>query len=128
MRGMARRALVVEDDPDIVELVSHYLARDGWEAVATANGRDALERVRRERFELVLLDLQLPGLDGLALCAEIRGDKRTRSLPIVMLTARGDESDRVVGLEVGADDYVVKPFSPRELASRVSAVLQRSGV
>jgi DNA-binding response OmpR family regulator len=126
MRGMARRALVVEDDPDIVELVSHYLARDGWEAVATANGRDALERVRRERFELVLLDLQLPGLDGLALCAEIRGDKRTRSLPIVMLTARGDESDRVVGLEVGADDYVVKPFSPKELLARIRAVLRRS--
>jgi DNA-binding response OmpR family regulator len=126
MARMTRRALVVEDDPDIVELVSHYLARDGWDVLATANGRDALERVRRERFELVLLDLQLPGLDGLALCSEIRGDKRTRALPIVMLTARGDESDRVVGLEVGADDYVVKPFSPKELLARIRAVLRRS--
>jgi len=117
---------VVEDDPDIVELVTHYLAREGWDVESTANGRDALERLRRSGYDLLLLDLQLPGMDGLALCAEVRGDGRTRGLPVVILTARGDEADRVVGLELGADDYVVKPFSPKELLARIRAVLRRS--
>ena len=121
-----RRALVVEDDPDIVELVSHYLARDGWEVESTPDGKDALARIRQDRYQLLLLDLQLPGMDGLAVCAEVRGDKRTRGLPIVILTARGDEADRIVGLEVGADDYVVKPFSPKELLARVRDVLRRT--
>jgi DNA-binding response OmpR family regulator len=108
-----KRALVVEDDPDIVELIDHYLRAEGFEVEKAADGRRALERLRAESFGLLILDLQLPGLDGLTVCAELRRDKRTSALPIVMLTARGDEADRVVGLEVGADDYVVKPFSPR---------------
>jgi len=120
-----RRALVVEDDPDIVELLSHYLARDGWTVESADDGRDALERIRRERYDLLILDLQLPGKDGLALCAEVRSDKRTRDVPVVMLTARGDEADRIVGLEMGADDYVVKPFSPKELLARVRALFRR---
>ena len=120
-----RRALIVEDDPDIVELVSHYLAKDGWEVESVADGREALPLMRRRRHALVILDLQLPGVDGLALCAEVRRDEAGQRAAVVMLTARGDESDRIVGLEMGADDYVVKPFSPKELVARVRAVFRR---
>jgi DNA-binding response OmpR family regulator len=126
MLGAVKRALVVEDDPDIVELIDHYLAAEGFEVQSVADGRRALERLRAESFGLLILDLQLPGLDGLSVCAELRRDERTSGLPIVMLTARGDEADRVVGLEVGADDYVVKPFSPKELVARVRALLRRA--
>jgi DNA-binding response OmpR family regulator len=121
----ARRALVVEDDPDIVELVTHYLGADGWGVEAVADGREALERIRAGSYQLLVLDLQLPGMDGLALCTEVRRDKRTRDIPVVMLTARGDETDRIVGLELGADDYIVKPFSPKELMARVRALFRR---
>ena len=120
-----KRALVVEDDPDIVELIDHYLKAEGFEVEALGDGRQALERLRGGGHDVVILDLQLPGLDGLSLCAELRRDKRTRSLPVIMLTARGDEADRVVGLEVGADDYVVKPFSPKELVARVRTLMRR---
>jgi DNA-binding response OmpR family regulator len=120
-----KRVLVVEDDPDIVELITHYLRAEGLEVAALGDGRAALERLRAGGHDLVILDLQLPGLDGLSLCAELRRDKRTRALPVIMLTARGDEADRVVGLEVGADDYVVKPFSPKELVARERALLRR---
>jgi DNA-binding response OmpR family regulator len=116
---------VVEDDPDIVELVVHYLANDGWSVDSLGNGRAALERIRSDGYQLLILDLQLPGLDGLAVCTEIRRDPRTRDLPVVMLTARGDEADRIVGLEMGADDYVVKPFSPKELVARIRALFRR---
>jgi two-component system alkaline phosphatase synthesis response regulator PhoP len=122
---MARRALVVEDDPDIVELVEHYLARDGWEVDSSGRGRDALRRARSGGYQLLVLDLQLPDLDGLSICAEVRRDPKTVHLPIVMLTARGDETDRIVGLEGGADDYIVKPFSPKELVARVRALFRR---
>ncbi len=120
-----RRALVVEDDPDIVELITHYLTADGLEVEAVSEGRRALDRLRSARFEAVVLDLQLPGIDGLRVCSEIRRDPRLRALPVIMLTARGDEADRIVGLEVGADDYVVKPFSPKELVARLRAVMRR---
>jgi len=90
-----KRALVVEDDPDIVELIDHYLKAEGFEVEALGDGRQALERLRGGGHDVVILDLQLPGLDGLSLCAELRRDKRTRSLPVIMLTARGDEADRV---------------------------------
>ncbi len=120
-----KRALVVEDDPDIVELVDHYLKAEGFQVEAVGDGRRALERLRAGGCDLVILDLQLPGMDGLALCAELRRDERTRALPVIILTARADEADRVVGLEVGADDYVVKPFSPKELVARVRALFRR---
>jgi two-component system alkaline phosphatase synthesis response regulator PhoP len=120
-----KRALVVEDDADIVELVDHYLRAEGFDVEAVGDGQRALERLRSGGHDLVILDLQLPGMDGLALCAELRRDERTRSLPIIMLTARADETDRIVGLEVGADDYVVKPFSPKELVARVRALFRR---
>jgi two-component system, OmpR family, alkaline phosphatase synthesis response regulator PhoP len=125
-----RRALVIEDDPDIVELLAHYLTADGWSVDTVADGRAGLERLRAGHYQVLVLDLQLPGLDGLSLCTEVRRDPRTRHLPIVMLTARGDEVDRIVGLELGADDYVVKPFSPKELMARIRALfrrLERSG-
>jgi two-component system alkaline phosphatase synthesis response regulator PhoP len=122
---MGRRTLVVEDDADIVELVTHYLEREGFAVESVGDGRTALERLRATAYDLLILDVQLPGLDGLALCAEARRDKRTRAVPIVMLTARGDEADRIVGLEMGADDYVVKPFSPKELVARVRALFRR---
>lgn len=120
-----RKALVVEDDADIVELVSLYLAKDGWEVESVSDGKRAVERVRRGGYQLVILDLQLPGLDGLSVCAELRRDRASRAVPVVMVTARGDESDRVVGLEIGADDYMVKPFSPKELLARVRALFRR---
>ena len=127
MLGAAmKRALVVEDDPDIVELIDHYLKAEGFDVESVPDGRSAIERARGGNFGLVILDLQLPGLDGLRVCQELRKDKRTGALPIVMLTARGDEADRVVGLEVGADDYIVKPFSPKELVARVRALLRRA--
>jgi len=122
---MARRALVVEDDPDIVELLVHYLSADGWTVDALSDGRHGLERARAGGYQLVILDLQLPGMDGLTLCTELRREAATRDLPVVMLTARGDEADRIVGLEMGADDYVVKPFSPKELVARVRALFRR---
>ena len=99
-----RRALVVEDDPDIVELLTHYLKGDGWSVAAAGDGRTALDRLRREAFELLVLDIQMPGVDGLAVCAAVRAEPRTQALPVVMLTARGDETDRILGLEM-ADDY-----------------------
>jgi DNA-binding response OmpR family regulator len=120
-----KKALVVEDDPDIVELLVHYLRAEGFLVDALGDGKRALDRIRIESYDLLVLDLQLPGLDGLSLCAEVRRDKRTRDVPVVMLTARGDEADRIVGLEMGADDYVVKPFSPKELVARVRALFRR---
>ncbi len=122
-----RKALVVEDDPDIVELLEHYLRAEGFTVDALGDGKKALDRIRLQRYDLLVLDLQLPGLDGLSLCAEVRRDQRTRDVPVVMLTARGDEADRIVGLEMGADDYVVKPFSPKELVARVRALFRRLG-
>ena len=120
-----KRVLVVEDDPDIVELIAHYLKAEGFSVDSAGDGRLGLEQLRAGGYQLVILDLQLPGMDGLAVCAELRRDQRTRGLPVIMLTARGDESDRIVGLELGADDYVVKPFSPKELVARVRAVMRR---
>jgi DNA-binding response OmpR family regulator len=126
MLGAAmKRVLVVEDDPDIVELIEHYLRAEGLAVDAMGDGRRALERALQGAFDLVILDLQLPGLDGLSLCRELRRDRRTHAVPVIMLTARGEEPDRVVGLEVGADDYVVKPFSPKELVARVRALWRR---
>ena len=120
-----KRALVVEDDPDIVELVEHYLAGDGWTVDSSGRGREALRKARSGQYQLLVLDLQLPDLDGLSICSELRRDPKTMHLPIVMLTARGDETDRIVGLEGGADDYIVKPFSPKELVARVRSLFRR---
>jgi len=117
------RILVVDDEDSIVQLISYNLRRAGYEVVSASDGEQALALARSENFDLMVLDLMLPGMDGFEVCKEIR---KTSSLPIVMLTARGEEIDRVVGFEIGADDYVVKPFSPRELVGRVKAILRRS--
>jgi DNA-binding response OmpR family regulator len=118
-----KKILVVEDETKIARLVRDYLEHAGFEAVVVGDGETALASARRSRPDLVVLDLGLPGRDGLDVARVLR---RTSSVPIVMLTARGDETDRVVGLELGADDYVVKPFSPKELVARVRAVLRRT--
>ncbi|HXG03536.1 MAG TPA: response regulator [Candidatus Binatia bacterium] len=123
---MAQEVLVVEDEPDIRALIVHHLARDGFRCRTASTGAQALAEVRNRRPDLVVLDLLLPEVDGLEVCRRLRADATTAALPIIMLTARADEVDRVVGLEVGADDYVVKPFSPRELVARVRAVLRRA--
>lgn len=119
------RILVIEDDRDIVELVRYNLEKDGYQVASCADGTLGLAQVRKSPPDLLILDLMLPKLSGLEICKEIRRDERLGRLPILILTARGEEADRVVGLELGADDYVTKPFSPRELVARVKALLRR---
>jgi len=122
MSGPVGRVLVADDDPRTRDVLRRYLSRAGHEVLEAADGPEALEQCRRERPDVVLLDLMMPGMDGLDVCAAVR---RESSVPIIMLTALGSESDRVVGLEQGADDYVVKPFSPREVTLRVQRLLER---
>lgn len=117
------RILVVDDDANVAEVVSRYLAREGFAVEVVGDGRLAVDRALAEPPDLVVLDLMLPGLDGLEVCRRLRA---LAPVPVIMLTARGEESDRVVGLELGADDYVAKPFSPKELVARVRAVLRRA--
>jgi two-component system alkaline phosphatase synthesis response regulator PhoP len=119
------RILVVEDDPDIAELIVHYLEKAGHSTERLSSGSDVMRRLRSAPVDLVVLDLMLPGMDGMAVCDALRRDTSTSHLPVIMLTARGEEADRVAGLERGADDYVTKPFSPRELVARVAARLRR---
>jgi phosphate regulon transcriptional regulator PhoB len=124
---MAATVLVVDDERDIVELVRYHLEKEGFRCLVAADGGAALRLAREARPDVLVLDRMLPGLDGLEVTRQLRRDAATARLPIIMLTARADEVDRVVGLEVGADDYVVKPFSPRELVARVRALLRRTG-
>jgi two-component system phosphate regulon response regulator PhoB len=119
------RILVVDDEEDILELVRFHLAREGYQLTLAASGEEALKKARLETFDLVVLDLMLPGLDGLEVAKALKADARTKNLPIVMLTAKGEDADVVSGLEIGADDYVTKPFSPRVLTARIKAVLRR---
>jgi two-component system, OmpR family, alkaline phosphatase synthesis response regulator PhoP len=117
--------LVVEDDSDIADLILHYLHNAGHTTRRLASGADVMARLRVEPADLVILDLMLPGMDGMAVCDVLRREPSTAHVPIIMLTARGDEADRVAGLERGADDYVTKPFSPKELVARVTARLRK---
>jgi DNA-binding response OmpR family regulator len=119
------RIFVVEDDRDIASLVSFYLTKSGWHPEVFESGTEALAAIRQTPPDLVILDLMLPGMDGLAICRALRSDATTARIPIIMVTARGDETDRIVGLELGADDYLPKPFSPSELVARVKALLRR---
>ena len=121
------RILLVEDEPDIAEVLQYNLAKEGFEVEVESRGDTAFDRIRGDLPDLLILDLMLPGIDGLELARLLQRDRRTRGVPIVMLTARGEEIDRIVGLELGADDYITKPFSPREVVLRVKAVLRRSG-
>jgi two-component system OmpR family response regulator len=118
-----RKLLVIDDDERLRALLAEYLGARGLEVKTAPDGASGLERLRAEAFDLVILDVMMPGMDGFDVCRELR---RTSKVPVIMLTARGDELDRIVGLELGADDYLPKPFNPRELLARVQAVLRRS--
>ncbi len=120
---MTHRVLLVDDDARLHELLSTYLSQNGFHVTGAADGRKGLAALEAGTFDVVLLDVMMPGLDGIEVCRRIRSTSR---LPIIMLTAKGDETDRVVGLELGADDYVSKPFSPRELLARLRALLRRA--
>lgn len=117
------RILIVDDDPEIRLLLVDYLARNGYEAIAAASAREMRQKLSRHAIDLIVLDLMLPDADGLAVCRDLRGDV---NLPVIMLTAKGEEADRIIGIEMGADDYLVKPFSPRELLARLKGVLRRT--
>ena len=121
---MNETILVVDDEPKIVRLARDYLEHSGYRVVTAGDGKAALDTLRQIRPDLVVLDLNLPGIDGLEVCRRIRSDS---DVPIIMLTARVEETDRLIGLEIGADDYITKPFSPRELVARTRAVLRRTG-
>jgi phosphate regulon transcriptional regulator PhoB len=124
---MNNKILIVDDEPDIVDLVSYNLKKDGFRVTTASDGEQALRKVRKDKFDLVVLDLMLPGIQGVELCRIIRNDPKTADTPIIMLTAKGEEVDRVIGLESGADDYMTKPFSSKELIARIKAVLRRTG-
>jgi phosphate regulon transcriptional regulator PhoB len=123
---MDNKILIVDDEPDIVELVSYNLKKDGFSVTTASDGEEALNKIRKNKFDLVVLDLMMPGIQGVELCRIIRNDPKTAGIPIIMLTAKGEEVDRVIGLESGADDYMTKPFSSRELVARIKAVLRRT--
>ncbi len=117
--------VVIEDDTSILELVKFHLEKVGYLTKTFANGEDGLQYLLKNQCDLLILDLMLPDTDGYEICKELRANERTKNLPIIMLTAKGEEVDRVLGLELGADDYVVKPFSPRELNARIKAIMRR---
>ena len=123
--GVRPKIVIIEDEKDIVELVRYNFRKEGFDIEGFARGSDGLDYLRRNSANLVILDILLPDLDGFEICKRMRGDERLKSVPVIFLTAKGEEIDRVLGLEIGADDYVVKPFSPRELVARVKAVLRR---
>ncbi|RPG50730.1 MAG: response regulator [Gammaproteobacteria bacterium TMED1] len=125
---LKRKIVVIEDEPDIVEVISYNLKREGFQVIASARGDEGLNQVRNQSPALVILDLMLPGSDGLSVCQQIKSDSLTQDIPIIIVSAKGEESDIVIGLGMGADDYLAKPFSPRELIARVKAVLRRGAV
>lgn len=120
------KILMIEDDKDILELVHYNLEREGYHVIPTQSGEEALKMLAKETPELILLDLMLPGMDGLETCRLIKQDDKVKNVPLIMLTAKSEESDVVVGLQLGADDYVTKPFSPKVLLARIKAILRRS--
>ena len=122
---MKEKILVVEDEKDIAKMLDYNLKKEGFKTLSAHDGEDALDLVNGERPDLIILDLMLPGMDGLEVCKALKKDTKTAHIPIIMLTAKSRESDKIVGLELGADDYVTKPFSPRELIARIKAVLRR---
>lgn len=118
------KILVIEDDQNIRELIKFNLENSGYDVVLAKDGQEGLDRLR-EDIDLIILDLMMPNVDGLTVCREVRNDRKFKKLPIIMLTAKGEEVDKVLGLEMGADDYMTKPFSPRELIARIKAILRR---
>jgi two-component system phosphate regulon response regulator PhoB len=125
MGEMSHRIAVIEDEADILDVITYNLTREGYEVIGAADGAEGLETIRRSRPDLILLDLMLPSMDGLEVCRRVKADSALRDVPIIMVSAKGEESDVVLGLGIGADDYVCKPFSPRELVARVQAGLRR---
>lgn len=125
MTATAKKILIVEDEKDILNLVKMYLEKEGYRTCTAVTGLEGLNQVKNEHPDLVILDLMLAELDGLEVCKRIRSDPRTSSIPIIMLTAKAEEADTVIGLELGADDYVTKPFSPKALVARVKALFRR---
>jgi two-component system alkaline phosphatase synthesis response regulator PhoP len=123
---MAKNILLIEDDQDIAELLRHYLGKENFSLKHAADGFSGLKQAQAESFDLIILDIMLPEMDGLEVCKELKADPKTASVPTIMLTAKTEEMDKIVGLELGADDYITKPFSPRELLARVKAVLRRA--
>ena len=123
---MTVNILVAEDDRDIAELIAHYVERSGWTPHTVASGDDALASARKQPFDVVILDVMLPGMSGLEVCRALRADTKTNAIPIIMVTARAEETDRIIGLDIGADDYLAKPFSPNELVARIRALMRRS--
>jgi two-component system, OmpR family, alkaline phosphatase synthesis response regulator PhoP len=121
-----RTVLVIDDEADLIELVRYNLAQDGFHVLSAQDGETGLWLASQEIPDMIIVDLMLPGIDGLEVCRSLRADIRTAQIPVIMLTARTSESDRVVGLELGADDYLIKPFSPRELTARIKALLRRA--
>src|SRR5210317_1572942 len=119
------RILVVDDEEDILELVRYNLAKEGYHVIGALTGEDALQKARSETFDLIVLDLMLPGIDGLDVAKRLKSSPKTEQVPIVMLSAKGEEADIVTGLELGADDYIAKPFSPRIMVARVRTALRR---
>ena len=117
--------LVAEDDQDIANLIAHYVRKAGWQAHVTPSGDEALAIARKQPVDVAILDVMLPGISGLEVCRLLRADRATASLPIIMVTARAEETDRIMGLEIGADDYISKPFSPNELVARIRALMRR---
>jgi two-component system phosphate regulon response regulator PhoB len=124
---MPETILIVEDEPDVLELLSFHLQKAGYKTLTARDGPSGVTKVRDELPALVILDLMLPGLDGTDVCRQLKADPKTAHIPILMLTAKAEEVDRIVGLELGADDYVTKPFSPRELLLRIKSILRRAG-
>lgn len=120
------RVLIIEDEPNIIELVTYNLEKEGWLVSKAQTGEEGWDKIQAEHPDIILLDLMLPGIDGMEICRRTRQNKLTRDIPIIILTAKAEEADRVLGLESGADDYVTKPFSPRELIARIRAVLRRA--
>ena len=123
---MPSKVLIVEDDPDIVDILSYNLKQADLKVTSVPDGSSALAEVKRRLPDLILLDLMIPKVDGLEVCRLLKGEPETKNVPIIMITAKGEEVDRIVGLELGADDYIIKPFSPREVVLRVRSVLKRS--
>ncbi|HEX3019220.1 MAG TPA: response regulator transcription factor [Chitinispirillaceae bacterium] len=122
----SERILVIEDDEDIQTLITHNLTREGFKVTVAGNGIEGINKIRQETFDCIVLDLMLPGIDGLEICRQLKKDPNTQHIPITMVTAKGEESDIVTGLELGADDYIIKPFSPRVLVARIRSILRRN--
>ncbi len=122
---MSKKILLIEDDKDIINLVKHYLEKEGYRTFEAADGVKGLDILKKEKVDLAILDIMLPELNGIDVLKRIKGDAKTANIPVIMLTAKGEETDKIVGLELGADDYITKPFSPKELVARIKALLRR---